>query len=239
MNAKILCIEDDLDVQALIELSLKGYAISFVSTLKDAETMLSENSYDAILLDIQLPDGDGLKFFSKLLHDTQYKKNPTLILSGHDEIDNKLLAFSIGVDDFITKPFNPLELKARLSSKIRKKSEEAAAKKVRQIGDLEIDFDRQKAIQIKNGQQRDLSLTAIELKILSLLSKRKEQVFSRPQILESVWGDIKITDRTVDSHIANLRSKMTDSSVVIDTVKNLGYRLIVKPDGQIQQDIAP
>jgi len=237
MRTKVLCIEDDLDIQALIELSLKEFSLSFVSTLKEAEGILAEHSYDAILLDIELPDGDGLKFFSKLTHDLDFKKIPTLILSGHDGIDNKLLAFTIGVDDFITKPFNPLELKARISSKIRKKHEEKEAQKLRLIGDLQIDFDRQKAVQIASGQEHDLLLTTIELKILSLLSKRKEQVYSRPQILQSVWGDIKITDRTVDSHIAHLRNKISASRVIIDTVKNLGYRLIVKSDKLAQKDL--
>ncbi len=228
MRSKILCVEDDLTIQALIEQSLKNFNLVTVSNLKDAEREISQNIFDAILLDIELPDGDGLKFYTRLTHDQNFRKTPTLFLSGHGDISNKLLAFSVGADDFITKPFDPLELNARISSKIKKKQGEIDEKKTHRIGDLEIDFDRQRVFQIINGKEKDLILTSIEIKILTLLSRRTEQVFSREQILNSVWGDTIITDRTVDSHIAHLRTKISPSSVVIDTVKNFGYRLILK-----------
>ncbi len=228
MRAKILSIEDDLTIQMLIEQSLSEFTVVTVANLKNAEVELSKNVFDAILLDIELPDGDGLKFFSKLSHDQKHKKIPTLILSGHGDISNKLMAFSVGADDFITKPFDPLELNARLTSKIRKMQIQIEEKKTKKIGDLEIDFDRQRVFQIIKGKEKDLALTSIEIKILTLLSKRTEQVFSREQILSSVWGETAITDRTVDSHIAHLRTKISESSIVIDTVKNFGYRLILK-----------
>ncbi len=228
MRAKVLSIEDDLTIQALIEQSLKDFSVTTVASLRSAEVELAKNLFDAILLDIELPDGDGLKFFTKLTHDQTHKKIPTLILSGHGDISNKLMAFSVGADDFITKPFDPLELNARLTSKIKKMQSDIEEKKTRKIGDLEIDFDRQRVFQIINGKEKDLSLTAIEIKILTMLSKRTEQVFSREQILNTVWGETVITDRTVDSHIAHLRTKILGSSVLIDTVKNFGYRLVLK-----------
>jgi two-component system phosphate regulon response regulator PhoB len=228
MRSKILSIEDDLTTQVLIEQSLKDYTIVTASDLKTAELELSRNIFDAILLDIELPDGDGLKFFTKLSHEQKFKQIPTLILSGHGDISNKLLAFSVGADDFITKPFDPLELNARLSSKIKKMQVDIDAKRTCKIGDLEIDFDRQKVFQKFKGREKDLFLTAIEIKILTMLSKRTEQVFSREQILNNVWGETVITDRTVDSHVAHLRTKIADSKVVIDTVKNFGYRVILK-----------
>lgn len=228
MKHRILCIEDDLTIQTLIEQSLKEFMVVTVVSLKAAEIELSKSVFDAILLDIELPDGDGLRFFTKLTHEQKFKKVPTLILSGHGEISNKLMAFSIGVDDFITKPFDPLELNARLSSKIKKEQLDVDAKKMRKVGDLEIDFDRQRVFQIVKGKEKDLSLTAIEIKILTMLSRRPEQVFSREQILNSVWGETAITDRTVDSHIAHLRVKISESSVMVDTVKNFGYRIVFK-----------
>ena len=228
MRSKVLCIEDDQTMQVLIEQTLVDFKVVTVASLKLAEYELSKNEFAAILLDIELPDGDGLKFFTRISQDSKYKKIPTLILTGHGDIANKLMAFSVGADDFITKPFDPLELNARLASKIKKMQVDIEDKKTQKIGDLEIDFDRQRVSHIVKGKERDLSLTAIELKILTMLSKRVEQVFSREQILTSVWGETNITDRTVDSHVAHLRTKISESTVVIDTVKNFGYRLLIK-----------
>jgi DNA-binding response OmpR family regulator len=228
VRMKVLCIEDDPTIQTLVTQSLRDFNIIQALTLKNAEVLLERNSFDAILLDIELPDGDGLKYYTKLSQDLKYRKIPTLILTGHNDISNKLMAFSVGVDDFISKPFDPLELSARLSSKIKKAQSEIEEKKLRKIGDLEIDFDRQKVFHIKDGKEIDLQLTSIEIKILSLLTRRVEQVFSREQILNNVWGDTNITDRTVDSHIAHLRNKIVGSNVKIDTAKNFGYSLVIK-----------
>lgn len=223
-----MSVEDDPVVQVLIEQSLREFNVVHVATLKAAEIELLKNGFDAILLDIELPDGDGLKFFTKLTHDAHHKKVPTLFLSGQTDISNKLLAFSMGADDFITKPFDPLELNARLTSKINKLRNADRAKRTQRLADLEIDFDRQKVLQIVNGKEKDLLLTAIEIKILTLLSKRSEQVFSREQILASVWGETSITDRTIDSHIAHLRTKISESRVIVNTVKNFGYCVVIK-----------
>lgn len=227
MRTKILSIEDDITIQALIEASLSEYQLVKVANLQEAQKELEQNHFDALLLDIELPDGDGLKFYTKLAQEIKYKKIPTLFLTAHDDISNKLIAFSIGAEDFITKPFNPLELNARITSKLKKAQNQVESFKTRHIGDLEIDFDRQRAFRNINGKQKDLLLTAIEFKILTLLSKRLEQVYSRDQILTAVWGQTSITDRTVDSHVAHLRNKLTGATVLIDTVKNFGYRLIL------------
>lgn len=228
MPFKILSIEDDLTIQALIEQSLKDCDIVTSANLHDAEKELSKTIFDAVLIDIELPDGDGLKFYTRMIHDKNLKEIPTLFISSHDDISNKLIAFSFGAEDFITKPFNPLELNARVSSKIKKKQNELDDKKIRKVGDLKIDFNRQNVFQNIKGKENSLDLTSIEFKILTLLTNRSEQIYSREQILDSVWGNTAITDRTVDSHIAHLRTKISNSSVIIETVKNFGYRFILR-----------
>ena len=150
MRFRILSIEDDPIIQTLIEQSLKEYLVVSATTLKDAQIELSKSDFDAILFDIELPDGDGLHFYTKLSQDPKYKKIPTLFLTGQSDISTKLMAFSVGADDFLTKPFDPLELNARVTSKIRKKNSDVEEKKVRKVGDLEIDFDRQKVFHIKH-----------------------------------------------------------------------------------------
>jgi DNA-binding response OmpR family regulator len=225
MRSKILSIEDDPTMQLLIEGSLADYQVVQARSIKEAEALLPTGDFEAVLLDIELPDGDGLKFYAKLSHDQKLKSIPVLVLSGHAEISNKLVAFSIGAEDFIAKPFDPLELSARVHSKIQKRRQGATEKRLRRVGDLEIDFDRQRAFRMESGQEKDLQLTGIELRILSLLSRRIDQVYSREQILSEIWGQTHITDRTVDSHIAHLRQKIENSKVSISTVKNFGYRL--------------
>lgn len=227
MREKILCIEDDPTTQTLIKYSLKEFNVVMTNNLQDAEKEIKNNTFAAAIFDIQLPDGDGLRFYSKLKSNSQLNNTPVFFLSNLNDISSKLLAFTIGADDFITKPFDPLELNARVLSKIKKSLKINEEKNTRILGDVEIDLDRQKVSQLKNGNEIDLSLTAIEQKILILLSGRIEQVFSREQILNSVWENAHITDRTVDSHIAHLRNKLRDTSILLNTVKNFGYKLII------------
>lgn len=229
MNFKILCIEDDLTTQTLLVASLKEYDVVCVSTIKQAEEALVKCNFHALLLDIQLPDGDGLRFLTQLKHNEKYIKIPIMILSGHAEISNKVMAFTFGAEDFITKPFDPVELNARVSAKIRRRQLEIDKAKIRKIENLMIDFDRQKVFYINNSTEQDLGLTSIEIKIISFLTKRLEQVYSREQIMDNVWGETFITDRTIDSHVAHLRQKIEKTQVQIDTVKNFGYRAVIKP----------
>lgn len=227
MREKILCVEDDPTIQELVRGSLQEYQVVVAENLAQAEQELEREQFQAIVLDIQLPDGDGLKFYTKLAKDPRFAKLPALFLSGHSEISNKLMAFSLGADDFIAKPFDPMELNARVGVRIKRRSDEVEGRRTQLVGDIEIDLDRQKAFQMDNGRGADLGLTSIELKILTLLSRRLEQVFTREQILDGVWGETHITDRTVDSHIAHLRSKIGTSKVKVETVKNSGYRTVV------------
>lgn len=223
MKQKILCIEDDATIQTLVSVALPDFEVIAAKTLQEADLKLRTNKISALLLDIELPDGDGLRYLSDLYSRVK-EKTPVLILSQHQEIQSKVMAFSLGADDYIGKPFDPIELNIRLQSKIKKQSQVQDEFKCRKIGDLLLDFDRQKAYNCVDGEEKDLGLTNIELKILGLLTKRLEQVFSREQILEQVWQETHITDRTVDSHVAHLRQKISDSSVCIETVKSLGYR---------------
>lgn len=228
MRRKILCVEDDATMQALVTGSLADYQVLTAGSIQEAQKIISNEEVETILLDIELPDGDGLKFLTTLAQDTKYKSIPILILTGHSDISNKLIAFSIGADDFVSKPFDPLELNARVTAKLRRRSYEKEVQQSRRIGNVEIDFDRQKAFAYLHGKERDLQLTAIELRILSLLTKRLEQVYSREQILNEIWGNVYVSDRTVDSHIAHLRQKILETELVVDTVKSFGYRALIK-----------
>lgn len=228
MKDSILCLEDDPTIQILITESLRDYNVVLCNTISEAQTHVLRGSWSAILIDIQLPDGDGLRFLTDLQKNEKLNKIPHLVLSSYSDISNKVAAFSLGADDFITKPFDPIELQIRVSSKVRRWKNENEDSQTRQLENLLIDFYRQKAFSLNKGVEVDLNLTSIELKILSLLTRRMEQVYSREQILDQVWGNTFISDRTVDSHIAHLRQKIQKTSITIETAKNFGYRAILQ-----------
>ena len=225
MRSKVLSIEDEPLMQAIIQASLKEYLVVVAGNLQEAERELRSQTFDAVVLDIVLPDGDGLKFWARIVSESQFAHLPVVFLTGQSEISNKILAFSVGAEDFITKPFDPLELQARMARRLKSRAQVENESLVRRFGNLEIDLGRQRAALVSDSQEKDLALTAIELKILALLSKRLDHVYSREQILTNVWGSAFVSDRTVDSHIAHLRSKILGSTVEIQTVKNFGYRL--------------
>jgi DNA-binding response OmpR family regulator len=227
MKQRALYIEDDPLYQLLVVESLTDLHVTVANSFKEAHEELKSDNFDTIIIDLELPDGDGLKFLAFLAHDNIYKNIPILIVSGHTEISNKLIAFSLGVEDFIAKPFDPLELNARVMAKLRKKNQVSSQKRISRVGEIEIDFDRQKAFRVSNGKHFELMLTTIEFKILTYLSKRPEQVFSREQILNNVWGDTVISERTVDSHVAHLRQKLQETNIQLESVFGSGYRAVI------------
>jgi len=215
---KLLCIEDDPTMQLIIKNSLKEHDLIFTSTLKDARSEIEKSKFGLIMLDINLPDGDGIKFLS-----TVGISSPVFIISGQGDLSNKITAFSLGAEDFITKPFEPLELRARVDSKLKKLKQIEESHMIKKIGDLEIDQERHKVFIIKESGRLVIDLTFIEFNLLCLLTKRLEFVYPREIILNEIWGKTYVSDRTVDSHIAHLRQKIAEAMLKIETVKGIGY----------------
>jgi DNA-binding response OmpR family regulator len=224
MEDQIFCLEDDQSMQDAVRASLPEYKVTCVGTIAEAEKILQKpEQFQALLIDIHLPDGDGLRFLTDLVNDERFKKMPILILSGRTDISNKVMAFTYGAEDFVAKPFDPIELHARVASKIRLRHNGANAAMKRILGDVVLDFSRQKAFRWLNGNEVDLNLTHREINILSLLTRRLEQIYSRDQIMAHVWGESYVSDRTIDSHIAHLRHKIEGAKLKLETAKNFGY----------------
>jgi DNA-binding response OmpR family regulator len=226
----ILCIEDNAEIQILVEASLDPLRVVLVGTIAEARAALEREQFHLIILDLELPDGDGLKFMTELnAHSPALKDTPVFVLTGKSDTANKVIAFSLGVEDFITKPFDPVELKARVNAKLRKLENLIDQRDVIKIKDLTIILSRQRVAIQTAGAQEDINLTSIEFKLLSTFAHAPDRVFSRDQLLDLVWGSAThITDRTVDTHVGHLRKKIANASVKIETVINEGYRLVTK-----------
>lgn len=225
---KLLLVEDNEVIRVLAANTLKEFSLSMAANLKEAQSLIQNNTFDLILLDIGLPDGDGLAFLNQL-SSSSGTQTPVIVISGKTDIANKVTAFSFGAEDFISKPFDPIELKARIAAKLKKIERAKTHSDLLKIGDLIITVSKQKVvIQSNDNDQAPVDLTTLEFKLLLALAKHPERVYSREHLLSEVWGnDLSVTLRSVDTHVAHLRKKIHKSKVKIDTVIRSGYRLLV------------
>lgn len=222
---KILFVEDTAECQFLLQNILKDYKTITCSSLHEAKQVLKEHPLSAILLDIGLPDGDGLRFLAEI-PENQKKQTAIFIISGQTALANKATAFTYGADDFISKPFDPIELKLRVDAKIRKLDEQLNQFENFQIEDLTANIAEQRLYLENNGVIKSINLTSLEFRIFVFLSQNRNKVVSRDEIVNHIWGGkIYITDRTVDAHIAHIRKKIRDSRIKIETIFATGYKL--------------
>lgn len=221
----VLVVEDCPDTRRLIERALGGrFPLRLCDGLRAAREALADSVPDLVLLDIGLPDGDGLALCSELRSDAATQAIPIVFLSGRQSVDTKVTAFGLGADDFVDKPFDAAELRARVAARLRRRRDLEQHGAVRVLGPLRIDRDRFKAQLVENGAERDLDLTAHELRLLATLAEAPGRVFSRSQLARVLVGDCTITERTIDTHLCNLRHKLGTQRHLIETVRGAGYR---------------
>lgn len=213
---KILIVEDEPVISDLIKLNLKmvGYETKQVYTGTQAIYEVEKEEFDLILLDVMLPELDGFSIIEKI----KYKDVPVIFLTAKSSVVDKVKGLNMGADDYIIKPFESIELLARVESVLRRYGKKSD---ILVFGDLEIHLE--KMIVKKDGKTIDLTLKEFEL--LSLLGKNKGIALSRERILEKVWGyDYLGETRTVDIHVQRIRKKL-DLEKKIKTVYKVGYRL--------------
>lgn len=224
---KLLVIDDAEEVALLVESAFNpdAFSVDAAYTVKDALQKIKETQYSLIIIDIGLPDGNGLDLFLKLRSFPEYAKVPMVFLTSNEEVASIVSAFSLGADDYIVKPFHLLELRARIERRLGSAPVQKAAVDHSQVsaGELVIHLNSQR-VKIK-GKNETIDLTAREFKILLLLVDSPDQVFSRKNILEQVWGEkVNVTERTVDAHICYLRKKLGRFSSYVQSVPGSGYR---------------
>jgi two-component system phosphate regulon response regulator PhoB len=223
-KANVLVVEDDEDILELVRYNLEreGYQVQCTTSGEEAVKMAKEKLPDLVVLDLMLPDVDGLEVCKTLKSDDKTAHVPIIMLTAKGEEADVVVGLEMGADDYIVKPFSPRIFLARIKTVLRRGSREAEeAGATVKIHDLVIHPGRHE-VYIKN---KLIPLTSTEFRILALIARRPGWVFTRYQIVDAVRGeDYPVTDRSVDVHIASLRKKMGSAGKYIETVRSVGYK---------------
>lgn len=221
----ILIVEDEKDIAELIEYNLKkeGYKTVTSCSGEDGLDMAKKNMPDLIILDLMLPGMDGFDVCRQLKSDKKTNSIPILILTAKSEDADIITGLELGADDYVTKPFSPKVIIARIRAIIRRlKNKKISRPENINIYDIEIDIPRHQVI----CSGKKIFLSASEFNILVLFAENPGQVFSRSQIInKNKGGDYPVTERSVDVQILGLRKKLGDSGNIIETVRGIGYRI--------------
>jgi DNA-binding response OmpR family regulator len=222
---RLLIVEDDPQINQLLRERLEvEYSVSVAHCLKDADAVLAKEKIDLIVLDGTLPDGDGYRYCSKLRNHPDYKDVLIIFLTGRAELQDKIVGFSLGADDYISKPFAFEELKLRIGALLKRSKVKSGAADAVTVGDLKIDPRYHKVSVVNTKGSFELNLTALEFKLLYYLATRDGEVCSRETLMKEIWGDkVHVTERAVDSHLSNLRKKIDKSAWTILSVHGVGY----------------
>ncbi len=228
MKANILIVEDESPILELLALNISqaGYNPLRAISAEHAEKLISEALPDIILLDWMLPGMSGIDFAKKLRGNALTKAIPIIMLTARSDELDKVKGLEVGADDYITKPFSPRELNARIKAILRRKAPELT-EDLLTINGLELDPVSHRV----TGNNKPLEMGPTEFRLLHFFMSNPERVYSRSQLLDKVWGSqIFIEDRTVDVHIRRLRNILAQSQHenLIQTVRGSGYRLSTK-----------
>ena len=228
MKANVLIVEDESPILELLALNISqaGYNPLRAISAEHAEKLINEALPDIILLDWMLPGMSGVDFAKKLRSNALTKSIPIIMLTARSDELDKVKGLEVGADDYITKPFSPRELNARIKAVLRRKAPELT-EDLLEINGLKLDPISHRV----SGNNKPLEMGPTEFRLLHFFMSNPERVYSRSQLLDKVWGSqIFIEDRTVDVHIRRLRNILTQSQHegLIQTVRGSGYRLSTK-----------
>ncbi|HEY0842526.1 phosphate regulon transcriptional regulator PhoB [Methylotenera sp.] len=229
MPANILVIEDEPAIQELLALNITQAGHNAIRALSGeiALDLMRETVPDLILLDWMLPGMNGLELARKLKSDTYTKNIPIIMLTARGEEYDKVRGLEVGADDYVTKPFSPRELNARIKAVLRRRAPQMTDDPI-ELSGLRLDPTTHRV----TGNQKTIDLGPTEFRLLHFFMTNAERVHTRSQLLDKVWGDrVFVEDRTVDVHIRRLRNALSASGHedLIQTVRGAGYRLSSQP----------
>ena len=233
MAPRVLLVEDEPDLARTVAYGLKreGFDVTIAATGRAAlEATSGPLPFDAVVLDLMLPDLGGLEVCRRLRADTRTRNLPILMATARGEEIDRVVGFEIGADDYVVKPYSVRELSLRIKALLRRVEAVKEPEGMQVAGPFRVDVPSHTAWL----DDVPLPLTTIELKLLAFLMSRRGRVQSRQQLLDGVWaqGGGDITDRTVDAHVKRMRDKCGAAGAWIQTVRGVGYRFAEAPDDE-------
>lgn len=225
---KILVVEDETAIREMLVMALgqADFAVSVAQDANEAQRVLGDVEPDIILLDWMLPGISGVEWARRLKKDDSYREIPIILLTARGEEEDKVRGLEVGADDYVTKPFSPRELIARIRAVLRRSGKGGEGAFRIAVGDLILDAEQHR-LTIGN---RPVELSPTEFRLMRFFMSHPDKVYSRSQLLDQVWGrSVYIEERTVDVHIRRLRKVLADYSRedLIQTVRGFGYRFSV------------
>jgi DNA-binding response OmpR family regulator len=220
----VAVVDDEPDILELVSLHLTraGFAVRTYPDAGRFQKSLAKSIPDLVVLDLMLPDADGLDVCKSLKAEARTAHVPVMMLTARGEELDRVLGLEIGADDYVTKPFSPKELVARVKAVLRR-VEKSEVRNTVELGDgVVLDLNRYEV----RVNDRKVDVTTTEFKLLAILAERRGWVFSRDEILGRLWGEEKaVLDRTIDVHVTNLRKKLGKAGRLIENVRGVGYKL--------------
>jgi two-component system phosphate regulon response regulator PhoB len=230
VGASILVVEDEPAIQELVAYTCasNGYEVRRSDSVAAAREAIGQELPDIVLLDWMLPDRPGIELLKELRSGERTRTLPVIMLTAKGSEADRVVGLDTGADDYVVKPFSPRELVSRIRAVFRRRAPQHSGGSV-DYGPLTIDQTRHQIL----VDGKPVKMGMAEFKLLSYLASHPERVFSRTQLLDSVWGDhVFIEERTVDVHILRLRKALTplNAQHLVQTVRGLGYRLSTQPE---------
>ncbi|BAL96653.1 phosphate regulon transcriptional regulator PhoB [Rubrivivax gelatinosus] len=225
----VLVVEDESAIAELISINLRhaGYEVTIAATADQAQAAVDRVLPDLVLVDWMLPGQSGLQLARRWRGEARTREIPIIMLTARNEEADKIAGLDAGADDYLTKPFSPKELLARMRAVLRRKAPEALDSPV-EVAGLKLDPATRRVTRRVDDELREVKMGPTEFRLLHFLMTHPERVHSRAQLLDRVWGDhVFIEERTVDVHVKRLREALApvQCSALIETVRGAGYRM--------------
>lgn len=219
---KILVLDDDKSTLKMLQHSLsKEFDVVPCETVNQAIQTVKTQTIDLCILDRHLPDGDGIDVCKSIRENENNQSLPIIFLSGMISENDKICCFFSGADDYVTKPFSLLELKARVNARLKTPQNKLTT------AELEIDMDCRSVKYKANISSDPINLTPTEFKLLVFLLQHKDRVYNREFLIQKIWGDdFHVSDRVIDTHISHLRKKLSKTSLEFASYRGEGYKLV-------------
>jgi len=219
---KVLLIEDSKEYQEQVQRILSHYNVMIIEDPKKTIETLEANKIDLVILDVNNPKRDGFSALQEIRLSHQFSDLFVVCTSSKDHISDRVAAYSLGADDYIQKPFHPIDFRVRIDAKFQKLRR--LLPKNLEIGDVIVDFNSHRVTSAIT--KKEIMLTQTEFKILTYMGRHFEKVFTREELLSAIWGsEGAVFDRSVDVHVCSIRKKLASHNVQFKSISGVGYRL--------------